>query len=81
MAREPVRYFLQQFDGIVEAAIDQINRLAIEALQPRRQHLRGHLRRITNRIVADDLVRDDFGRGNSDIHDTGVLFLLIAARS
>jgi hypothetical protein len=51
MRGEPVAQLLHEHFGIVEQAIDQIDFLAVEAVEARRQPLARDLRRIPARIV------------------------------
>ena len=51
---EPRLDLLEQFDRVVEPAIDQIDRLAVERVEPRRGRLLRHLGRIADRIEDGD---------------------------
>ena len=48
---EPLPQLLHEDVGVVEQAIDQVDRLALERLQPRREPLAGHLGRIAAGIM------------------------------
>ena len=48
---EPLPQLLHEHVGVVEQAVDQIDRLAVERREPRRQTLADDLRRIATRIV------------------------------
>src|SRR5215831_15382507 len=52
MVSEPILHLTQKQARVVKPRVDQIERLAVQAFQPRRHRLRGYLRRITHWIQS-----------------------------
>src|SRR5215475_2069447 len=52
MVSEPILHLTQKQAWVVKPRVDQIQRLAVEAFQPRRHRLRGYLRRIAHWIQS-----------------------------
>ena len=79
---EPGLHLLEQLDRIVEPAIDQIDRLAVEALEPRRRRLPGDLRRIADRIENGDLLLGgvEHFHGGEVSRRVAILFILRSCR-
>jgi hypothetical protein len=51
---KPGLYLLEQVDGVVEAAVDKINRLSVEALGPWRERFLVDLGRIADGVEHGD---------------------------
>ncbi len=55
MLGEPRLHLLEEDVGVVEAAVDQVDGLAVERVEPRRQRLARHLRGEADRVQDREL--------------------------
>src|SRR5262245_35440388 len=62
MLREPLPQLLHEDVGVVEQAVDEIDRLAVERREPRRETLAHDLRGIATWIVDRDRLTHDLLR-------------------